>query len=46
MSLSVTPEEVTVMNGKAPSIKVQVKDVAGNPTLLEGRQNVMCKVSM
>ena len=43
--LSVSPEdELSVVNGTAPTFRLQVLDVAGNPTTLEARQSVVCKV--
>ncbi|WAR15910.1 SMHD1-like protein [Mya arenaria] len=44
--LSVSPEEeLSVVNGSAPIYRVQIQDVAGNPTILEGRQSIVCKLS-
>lgn len=42
--LFVSPvEEQILVNGFSPNFKIQLQDVAGNPTALEGR-SVVCKV--
>ena len=46
-ALIVTPEEETVLeNRKSPEFKVQAVDLAGNNTSLEGKQYVVCTVSV
>ncbi|KAL4217928.1 inactivation of X chromosome by DNA methylation [Mactra antiquata] len=44
--LSVTPEDtLSIVNGVVPTYIVQLKDIAGNNTVLEGRQSVVCKLT-
>ncbi|KAL3892332.1 hypothetical protein ACJMK2_004548 [Sinanodonta woodiana] len=44
--LYVEPEdEITIENGTPVSFKVQLRDIAGNVTSVDGKQSVVCKLS-